>query len=82
VVSRVARFFGHTAAASGVFYPTRRGRVQQLGDLGDSGGARVDVAHRGARRSVPGLGHDQLQRDLFLAEVRRGGVAQLVQSPA
>ena len=47
------------------------GRVEQLGDFGDGGGAGVDVAHHGSGRAVSGLGHDQLKRDLLLAEVCR-----------
>jgi len=31
---------------------------------------------------VPGFGHDQLERDLLVAEVGRRGVAELVQSQA
>jgi len=36
------------------------------------------VAHRGARRFVAGLAHDDLQRHVLVAEVRRGGVTQLM----
>ena len=58
------------------------GRVEQSSDLGDGCGAGVDVAHRGAGGLVAGLGHDQLQRDLVVAEVGCCGVAQLVQVPS
>src|SRR6202021_322816 len=58
------------------------GRAEQAGDLGDSLVAGLDVAHDGARGLVPGLGHDQLQRDLLVAEVGRGGVAELVEVQA
>jgi len=51
---------------------------EELGDLRDHGGAWVDVAHRSARRFVAGLAHDHLQRHVPVAEVRRGGVAQLM----
>jgi hypothetical protein len=53
----------------------------QGGDLSDGFGAWADVPHRGARVAVPGLGHDQLQRDALFAEVGGRGVAQLVQLP-
>ena len=56
-------------------------RFEQGGDLSDGFGTWADVPHRGARVAVPGLGHDQLQRDALLAEVSRRGVAQLVQLP-
>jgi hypothetical protein len=46
-------------------------RFEQAGDLSDGFGAWADVPHRGARVPVPGLGHDQLQRDTLLAEVSR-----------
>ena len=52
-------------------------RVEQLGDVGDGCGAGVDVAHRGPRRLVARLGHDQLQRDLLVTEVGRRGVTEL-----
>jgi hypothetical protein len=51
------------------------GRSEQAGGLV----AGLDVAHDGARGLVPGLGHDQLQRDLLVAEVGRGGVTKLVE---
>ena len=57
-------------------------RIEQSGDLGDGCGAGVDVPHRGPARLVAGLGHDQLQRDLLVAEVACCGVAQLVQVPS
>jgi hypothetical protein len=56
-------------------------RFEQGGDLSDGFGAWADVPHRGARVAVPGLGHDQLQRDTLLAEMGGRGVAQLVQLP-
>jgi len=55
-------------------------RFEQAGDLSDGFGARANVPHHGARVAVPGLGHDQLQRDALLAEMGGRGVAQLVQS--
>ena len=58
------------------------GRAEQAGDLGDGRIAGFDVAHGGARGLVPGLGHDQLERDLLAAEVGRRGVAKLVQFQA
>jgi hypothetical protein len=58
------------------------GRAKQAGDLGDGLVAGLDVAHDGARGLVPRLGHDQLQRDLLIAEVGRGGVAELVKVQA
>src|ERR1035441_6086974 len=58
------------------------GRSEQAGDLGDGLVAGLDVAHDGARGLVPGLGHDQLQRDLLVAEVGRGGVTELVEVQA
>ena len=58
------------------------GRAEQAGDLGDSLVAGLDVAHDGARGLVPGLGHDQLQRDLLVAEVGRGGVTELMEVQA
>ena len=56
-------------------------RFEQGGDLSDGFGAWADVSHRGARVAVPGLGHDQLQRDALLAEMGGRGVAKLVQLP-
>jgi len=58
------------------------GRAEQAGDLGYGRGAGLDVAHGRARGFVPGLGHDQLERDLLAAEVGRRGVAKLVQFQA
>jgi len=58
------------------------GRAEQAGDLGDGRVAGFDVAHGGARGFVPGLGHDQLERDLLVAEVGRRGVPELVQFQA
>jgi len=58
------------------------GRAEQAGDLGYGRVAGLDVAHGGARGLVPRLGHDQLERDLLVAEVGRCGVAQLVQFQA
>ena len=58
------------------------GRSEQAGDRGDGLVAGLDVAHDGARGLVPGLGHDQLQRDLLVAEVGRGGVTELVEVQA
>jgi len=58
------------------------GRAEQAGDLGYGRVARFDVAHGRARGFVPGLGHDQLERDLLAAEVDRRGVAKLVQFQA
>ena len=55
-------------------------RFEQAGDFSDGFGTWADVPHRGTRVAVPGLGHDQLQRDALLAEVGGRGVAQLVQS--
>jgi hypothetical protein len=56
-------------------------RFEQGGDFSDGFGTGANVPHRGARVAVPGLGHDQLQRDTLLAEVSRCGVAKLVQLP-
>src|SRR5580698_10146571 len=56
-------------------------RFEQGGDLGDGFGAWADVSHRAARVAVPGLGHDQLQRDALFAEVGGCRVAELVQLP-
>src|SRR5215470_15066126 len=56
-------------------------RFEQSGDLGNGFGTWADVPHRGARVAVPGLGHDQLQRDTLLAEMGGCRVAQLVQLP-
>ena len=39
---------------------------EDLGDLGDGFGAGFDVAHGGAGVLVPGLAHDELQRDVGL----------------
>ena len=58
------------------------GRAEQAGDLGDGLVAGLDVAHDGARGLVPGLGHDQLQRDLLVTEVGRCGVTELVELQA
>jgi len=58
------------------------GRIEQSSDLGDGCGAGVDVAHGGAWRLVAGLGHDQLEGDLLVAEVGRCGVAELVKLPS
>ena len=41
-------------------------RFEQGGDLSNGFGTWADVPHRGARVVVPGLGHDQLQRDALL----------------
>ena len=60
---------------------TARGRVEEFGDLGDSLAAGFDVAHGGAGRLVPGLGHDELQRDFLVAEMSGGAVAELVEFP-
>jgi hypothetical protein len=57
------------------------GRAEQAGDLGYARVAGSDVAHGGARGLVPGLGHDQLERDLLVAEVGRRGVGYRVQVP-
>ena len=51
-------------------------RFEQGGDFSDGFGTWADVPHRGARVPVPGLGHDQLQRDVLLAtgeSLRSGG---------
>ena len=61
---------------------TAPGRAEQAGDLGDGRIAGFDVAHGGARGLVPGLGHDQLKRDLLVAEVGRCGVTELVELQA
>ena len=45
-------------------------RFEQGGDFSDGFGTWADVPHRGARVAVPGLGHDQLQRDALLATGR------------
>jgi hypothetical protein len=37
------------------------------GDLGDGFAAGFDVAHGGAEVLVPGLGHDELERDFDVA---------------
>ena len=58
------------------------GRAEQAGDLRYGRVAGFDVAHGGARGLVPGLGHDQLERDLLVAEVGRRGVPELVQFQA
>ena len=50
------------------------GRAEQASDLCDGRVAGLDVAHGGARGLVPGLGHDQLERNLLVAEVGRRGV--------
>jgi hypothetical protein len=50
------------------------GRAEQAGDLGDCRVPGFDVAHGGAGGLVPGLGHNQLQRDLLIADVSRRGV--------
>jgi hypothetical protein len=42
-------------------------RFEQAGDISDGFGTWADVPHRGARVAVPGLGHDQLQRDTVFA---------------
>jgi hypothetical protein len=57
------------------------GWAEQAGDLGYGRIAGFDVAHCGAREPVswPGVGHDQLERDLLVAEVGRRGVAELVE---
>jgi hypothetical protein len=44
------------------------GRTEQAGDLGYRRVAGFDVAHGGARGFVSGLGHDQLERGLLVAE--------------
>jgi hypothetical protein len=57
-------------------------RFEQAGNFSDGFGTWADGPHRGARVAVPGLGHDQLQRDTLFAEMGGRGVAQLVQLPA
>ena len=54
-------------------------RAEQAGDLGHGCVAWPDVAHDGARGPVPGLGHDQLEGDLLVAEMGGCGVPELVQ---
>ena len=44
------------------------GRAEEAGDLGDGFAAGFDVAHGGAGVLVPGLGHDELERDFGVAE--------------
>jgi hypothetical protein len=61
---------------------TAPGRSEQAGDLRDGLVDGLDVAHHGARGLVAGLGHDQLQRDLLVAEVGGCGVAELVEVQA
>jgi hypothetical protein len=61
---------------------TAPGWPEQAGDLSHCLVAGLDVAHDGARGLVPGPGHDQLQRDLLVAEAGRGGVAELVEVQA
>src|SRR5208282_188090 len=57
-------------------------RAEQAGDFGDGLVAGLDVPHDGARGLVPGLGHDQLQRDLLVPEVSRRRVAELMEFQA
>lgn len=51
---------------------------EDAGDPGDGFAAGAGVAHGRAGVAVAGLGHDELERDLLLAEVGGGGVAELV----
>ena len=44
------------------------GWAEDAGDLGDGFAAGFDVAHGGAGVLVPGLGHDELERDFGVAE--------------
>ena len=43
--------------------------AEDASDLGDGFAAGFDVAHGGAEVLVPGLGHDELERDSGVAEV-------------
>ena len=52
---------------------------EDAGDLGDGFAAGPGVPHGGARVAVSGLGHDELERDLGVAEVGGGEVAELVE---
>jgi hypothetical protein len=54
------------------------GRGGDASDLGDCLAAGPGVAHGGVRVAVAGLGHDELQRELLLAKVGGGRVAELV----
>ena len=54
------------------------GRAEDAGHFA----AGFDVAHGGAGVLVPGLGHDELERDLGVAEVGRGAVPELVELQA
>jgi hypothetical protein len=66
---------GHRPQVGGYCSASPAWRFEQAGDLSDGFGTWADVPHRGARVAVPGLGHDQLQGDAFLAEVGGCGVA-------
>src|SRR5450755_2891122 len=73
------RLAGATAGPGSVAAP---GRGEQAGDLCHGRVAGPDVTHDGARGLVAGLGHDQLERDLLVAEVGGRRVAELVQLQA
>jgi len=47
------------------------GRAEDAGDPGDGFAAGFDVAHGGAGVLVPGLGHDELERDFGVASGNR-----------
>jgi hypothetical protein len=48
------------------------GWAEDAGDLGDGFAAGFDAAHGGAEILVPGLGHDELERDFGVATGKAG----------
>ena len=68
-------------AQAGKLLVPAAGWAEDAGDPGDCSAAGFD-AHGGAGVLVPGLGHDELERDFGVAEAGRGAVPELAELQA